>query len=259
MGLTKREMNGMREIGRVVAETIEEMQRHLEPGITTRQLDDIGREVLEEHGARSAPELVYDFPGATCISVNERAAHGIPGNLEIQDGDLVNIDVSAELDGFFADSGASFGVGTISEQKQHLLDSTREALEKAIELARHGRPVKMVGRVVEGLAEDRDYTVIRNLGGHGIGEQLHQKPNFIPHFFDRREKRKFREGQVLTLEPFLARGAKRVEEMDDGWTLRTENGDLVAQFEHTMIITRGEPIVLTRRASEPEGAGSTAD
>lgn len=250
MGLTKKEMKRMRRIGEVVAETIEEMQRHLEPGVTTGQLDDIGREVLERHGAQSAPELVYDFPGATCISVNERAAHGIPGELEVQAGDLVNIDVSAELDGFFADSGASFGVEPVSDEKQALLDSTKEALEKAMEMARHGRPMQLVGRVVEGLAKDRDYTVIRNLGGHGIGRNLHQKPNFIPHFYDRTEKRKFREGQILTLEPFLAMGAKRVDEMDDGWTLQTENRDLVAQFEHTMIITRGEPIVLTRRASE---------
>lgn len=250
MSLTKKEMKKMRRIGAVVAETIDEMTQHLEPGITTAELDDVGRAVLERHGAQSAPELVYDFPGATCISVNERAAHGIPGNLVVEPGDLVNIDVSAELDGFFADSGASFGVEPIDDEKRDLLDSTREALEKAMSMARHGRPVKMVGRAVEGLAEERGYTVIRNLGGHGIGKELHQRPSFIPHFFDRREKRRFKEGQVLTLEPFLAMGARRVEEMDDGWTLRTENRGLVAQFEHTMIITRGAPIVLTRRSDE---------
>ncbi len=251
MGLTKDELTKMRRIGKVVAETIEEMQAHLKPGVTTLELDEIGRAVLERHGAQSAPELVYDFPGATCISVNERAAHGIPSSeLVVEPGDLVNIDVSAELDGFFADSGASFGVDPVSDEKQRLLDSTKEALEKAMAMARHGRPVNMVGRVVEGLAKDRDYTVIRNLGGHGIGRKLHQQPNFIPHFYDRREKRRFKEGQVLTLEPFLAMGARRVDELDDGWTLRTENHGLVAQFEHTMIITRGEPIVLTRRESE---------
>lgn len=251
MGLTKEEMKKMRRIGKVVAETIEEMHDHLEPGINTRELDEVGRAVLERHGARSAPELVYDFPGATCISVNERAAHGIPSeDLVVEPGDLVNIDVSAELDGFFADSGASFGVEPIDDEKQDLLDATKEALEKAMGMARHGRPVKTVGRVVQGLADDRGYTVIRNLGGHGIGKKLHQRPSFIPHFFDRREKRKFREGQVLTLEPFLAMGARRVEELDDGWTLRTENHGLVAQFEHTMVITRGEPIVLTRRSDE---------
>lgn len=250
MGLTKDEMEKLRRIGAVVAETIEEMQSHLKAGITTQELDDVGRAVLKRHGAQSAPELVYDFPGATCISVNERAAHGIPGELVVQDGDLVNIDVSAELDGFFADSGASFGVGEIGPEKQDLLDATKEALEKAISMARHGRPVNMVGRVVEGIARQRGYTVIRNLGGHGIGRGLHEKPSFIPHFYDRKEKRRFKEGQVLTLEPFLAFGAKRVDELDDGWTLQTENKGLVAQFEHTMVITRGEPIVLTRRASE---------
>ena len=252
MGLTKEEMKAMRRIGEVVAATIEEMKAHLQPGITTAELDDIGRAELQRHGAQSAPELVYDFPGATCISVNDRAAHGIPGDIEIKDGDMVNIDVSAELDGFFADSGASFGVGDIGAEKQALIDATYEALEKAMAMARHGRPVKMVGRAVEGLAKDRGYTVIRNLGGHGIGRNLHQQPSFIPHFYDRTEKRKFREGQTLTLEPFLAMGARRVDEMDDGWTLRTENGGAVAQFEHTLVITRGEPIVLTRRSSELE-------
>ncbi len=250
MGLTKSDIEKLKRIGAVVAETIEIMHAHLAPGMTTKELDDIGRANLEKHGAQSAPELVYDFPGATCISVNERAAHGIPGDLVIKEGDLVNIDVSAELDGFFADSGASFGVGEISEEKQDLLDATKEALEKSMNLARHGRPIKLVGRVVEGLAKERGYTVIENLGGHGIGKKLHQQPSFIPHFYKRREKRRFREGQVLTLEPFLAMGARRVDEMDDGWTLETENKGLVAQFEHTMIITRGEPIVLTRRSDE---------
>ncbi len=250
MVVNEEDRKKLERIGGVVAETIEEMRAHLKPGITTAELDDIGRAVLEKHGARSAPILVYDFPGATCISVNERAAHGIPGDLVIQEGDLVNIDVSAELDGFFADSGASFGVGEIGEEKQALLDATREALEKAMQIARHGRPIQLVGRVVEGLAKERGYTVIRNLGGHGIGKGLHEKPNFIPHFYDRKEKRRFKEGQVLTLEPFLAMGAKRVNELDDGWTLETDNKGLVAQFEHTMIITRKEPVVLTRRPSE---------
>ncbi len=253
MGLTKEDVKKLRRIGEIVAATIEEMQSQMEAGMTTAELDDIGRAVLEENGAQSAPILEYDFPGATCISVNERAAHGIPGDLVIEEGDLVNIDVSAECDGFFADSGASFGVGDIGEEKQALLDATKEALEKAMSMARHGRPVKMVGRVVQGLADQKGYTVIRNLGGHGIGKKLHQPPKFIPHFYDRTEKRRFREGQVLTLEPFLAMGAKKVMELDDGWTLMTENKGLVAQFEHTMIITRGEPIVLTRRSSEGTG------
>lgn len=250
MSYTTEEIEKLRRIGAVVAETLEEMERHLKPGITTKELDEIGRAYLEKHGARSAPILIYDFPGATCISVNENAAHGIPGDQVVKEGDLVNIDVSAELDGFFADSGASFGVGEITAAQQDLLDATKEALEKAMSMARHGRPIQLVGRVVEGVARERGYTVIRNLGGHGIGRGLHEKPNFIPHFFDRRERRRFKEGQVLTLEPFLAMGARQVDELADGWTLQTENKGLVAQFEHTMIITRGEPIVLTRRSNE---------
>lgn len=250
-GWTTEEIEKLRRIGAVVAEAIEEMSSALVPGITTKELDDIGRAVLARHGAQSAPELVYKFPGATCISVNENAAHGIPGNQVIKEGDLVNIDVSAELDGFFSDSGASFPVGAVSPEKIALLDATKEALEKSIQMARHGRPIKLVGRVVEGIAKDKGYTVIHNLGGHGIGRGLHAEPSFIPHFYDRKERRFFKEGQVLTIEPFLAMGgSKQVNELDDGWTLQTENRDLVAQFEHTMIITRGEPIVLTRRTNE---------
>ncbi|TXD37209.1 type I methionyl aminopeptidase [Lujinxingia vulgaris] len=248
MAISEADLTKLRRIGSIVAETIQEMADHLKAGMTTGELDAIGRAYLEKHGARSAPELVYNFPGATCISVNHRAAHGIPGDLEIADGDLVNIDVSAELDGFFGDSGASFGVGTITEEQQALLSATEEALEKAMSMARHGRPIQMVGRVVETMARKRGFTVIRNLGGHGIGRSLHEKPSFIPHFYDRSEKRRFKEGMVLTLEPFLAMGAKEVEDSDDGWTLLTENRGLVAQFEHTMVITRDEPIVLTRRA-----------
>ena len=250
MAISSEDLEKLRRIGKVVAEAIEEMHAHLEAGITTQELDDIGRAVLTRHGAQSAPELVYDFPGATCISVNDHAAHGIPGEQKIKDGDLVNIDVSAELDGFFADSGASFGVGAIDEDQQRLLVATKEALEKAIDMARHGRPIKVVGRVVQAIAKEQGFSVIRNLGGHGIGTELHTRPSFIPHFYDRREKRRFREGQVLTLEPFLAMGARRVNELDDGWTLQTENKGLVAQFEHTLVVTRDEPIVLTRRAGE---------
>jgi methionyl aminopeptidase len=241
------DVQALMRIGRIVAMTIEEMRRHLEPGITTKQLDDIGRAFLESHGARSAPELVYNFPGATCISVNDEAAHGVPGDRVIQAGDLVNIDVSAELGGFFSDSGASFPVPPITDAQQDLLDATQEALLRAMSVARAGRPIQMVGRVVEGVAKERGYTIIKNLGGHGIGKKLHQQPSFIPHFFDRKEKRRFVEGQVLTLEPFLAMGSKHVDEAADGWTLKTDNGGLSAQFEHTMIITRGEPIILTSR------------
>lgn len=239
------DLNALKRIGRIVGLTIQEMARQLEPGMTTAELDAIGRKFLESHGARSAPILVYDFPGATCISINDQAAHGIPGPQIVQAGDLVNIDVSAELDGFFADSGASFPVPPVTPLAQKLVDSTREALEKALGVARAGLPIQMVGRVVENFARERGFTIIKNLGGHGIGRKLHQEPSFIPHFYDRTEKRRFTEGTVLTLEPFLSTGATDVIEQADGWTLQTPGGELSAQFEHTMIITRGKPILLT--------------
>jgi len=242
---SEEDLAALKRIGRIVGLTIQEMARHLEPGIITAELDDIGRKFLDSHGARSAPEIVYTFPGATCISVNDQAAHGIPGPQIVQRGDLVNIDVSAELDGFFADSGASFTVPPVTPQAQLLVDSTREALHKALGVARAGLPIQMVGRLVENFAKDRGFTIIRNLGGHGIGRKLHEEPSFIPHFYDRTEKRRFVDGTVLTIEPFLSNGATDVIEQADGWTLQTPNGELSAQFEHTMVITRGKPILLT--------------
>jgi methionyl aminopeptidase len=163
----------------------------------------------------------------------------------IKPGDLVNIDVSAELNGYYADTGGSFHVPPIDPRKQHLLDTTRKALEAAIQAARAGQPLNVIGKAVEKIARPAGYHIIRELGGHGVGRGLHEPPHAIPHFFNRGARQKLREGMVLTLEPFLTTGAIHVKTQPDGWTLRTPDGSLTAQFEHTVIITQGLPILVT--------------
>jgi len=241
----ERDVEGLKRVGAVVAEARDAMGARVAPGVTTAELDAIGKEILDRHGARSAPRLAYGFPGVTCISVNDRIAHGIPsGNCVLSAGDLVNIDVSAELDGYWADTGASFPVGTISTQANELLRATRLALADGMKQARAGRPLRNIGRAVEQRAKQCGFKVVRNLCGHGVGRNIHEEPS-VPNTFDRRDRTVLRAGLVITIEPFFTLGATMAVQDADGWTLRSSDGSLGAQFEHTMIVTGGEPIVIT--------------
>ena len=239
------DLDGMRAVARVVAGTIESMRRELRAGITTRELDAVGRRELVTHGARSAPELVYGFPAATCISVNDQAAHGIPGDREVRDADLVNIDVSAELDGYYADAGASFPVGAVAPLTQQLCDAAQEALREALRAVRPGKLVNTVGWAVERVACKRGFRVIRNLCGHGVGRSIHEDPRTLLNYYEPCDRRRFSEGLVLTVEPFLSISANRAVQGDDGWTLRTSDGSLAAQYEHTVLVTRTGAELLT--------------
>lgn len=241
---TPEDLEGLRKIGKIVADCLREMQRAAEPGMTTAELDAIGRQFLDDHGARSAPELTYDFPGATCISVGHAAAHGIPDGTKIEQGMLMNIDVSAELDGYFGDTGGSFVVGEASSKQRRLLQATLKARKQGIAAAIAGRPLNGIGRAIEKVAKQKGYTVIRNLGSHGVGRALHEEPKFIASFDNPRERRRLEEGMVITIEPFLSTGAQMVQDGGDGWTLLTPD-HWTAQFEHTIVITKNEPIVLT--------------
>ncbi|MAS32507.1 MAG: type I methionyl aminopeptidase [Anaerolineaceae bacterium] len=232
-------------IGRIVGLTLQHMGAALEPGMTTKELDDIGAKFLEEHGARSAPMLTYKFPGHTCISINDEAAHGIPGDRVIQAGDLVNIDVSAELGGYYGDTGGSFAVPPVTKENQRLLDTTRAALDAATNAVRAGLPLNVIGKAIEKIARPAGYGILRELGGHGVGRSLHEPPHAIPHYFNPRARQRLNEGMVMTIEPFLTTGAIHVKTDEDGWTLRTTDGSLSAQYEHTVIITKGKPILVT--------------
>jgi methionyl aminopeptidase len=239
------DIEGLKRAGAAVAEARDTMAASVAAGVSTRELDAIGLEVLRRHGARSAPQLAYGFPGTTCISVNDELAHGIPSRRKLRDGDLVNIDVSAELDGYWADSGASFPVGNVTPRLQNLLFTTRAALNDALSEVRAGAPVRNIGRAVERRAKRAGFRVVRELCGHGVGRHIHEPPN-VPNTFDRRNTDVLHEGLVITIEPFLTTGATSIFEAEDGWTLRTPDGSVGAQFEHTLIVTRGEPIVVTR-------------
>lgn len=240
----EQDLAGLMAIGRIVGQTLHHMAAHMEPGMTTAELDAVGAAFLAQHGARSAPILAYKFPGHTCISVNDEIAHGIPGGRVIQPGDLVNIDVSAEKKGYWADTGMSFAVPPVLPEVQRLLETSHRVLEIAIETARAGVPIYEIGRAVEQYASRQGYKVIQELGGHGVGRHIHEKPS-VPHWYNRQAREVLQEGWVITLEPFLSVGAQHVVKMPDGWTLRTRDRSLAAQCEHTIVVTKGRPILVT--------------
>jgi methionyl aminopeptidase len=241
----RHDIDALKIIGAIVAEARDTMGAHVAPGVTTGELDDIGKMILDRHGARSAPQLAYGFPGTTCISVNDDIAHGIPTSERVlREGDLVNIDVSAELNGYWADTGASFAVGAVSEQSAQLLKATKQALEDAMEHVTAGAPMNNIGRAVERRAKSCGFRVVRNLCGHGVGRYIHEEPQ-VPNTFQPRNRTVLQEGWVITIEPFLTTRATTAVTAPDGWTLRTPDGSRGAQFEHTMIITRDRPIVVT--------------
>lgn len=242
---TKQDLEGLKAVGKVVGYTIAEMKKKVTPGMTTAELDQIGAEILKSFGANSAPMKTYDFPGSTCISVNEEVAHGIPGSRVINAGDLINIDVSAELNGYYGDAGVSFQLPPYNDDIQRLCRSTEEVMMSVINHLRAGMKVNEIGRMMELEARKRGYRVVRNLCSHGIGKALHEKPFEILPFYNPRVTTVLKEGQVITVEPFLSTGADYVEQQSDGWTLSVVDNGRVAQFEHTIIVTRGKPIILT--------------
>ncbi|MDW5312780.1 type I methionyl aminopeptidase [Rhizobium sp. PL01] len=239
------DLERLKEIGRICANTIQIMAAALEPGITTAELDAIGRKVLEDAGARSAPELTYNFPGATCISVNEEVAHGIPGARIIQAGDLVNIDVSAEKNGLFADTGSSFAVPPVKPQIERLCRDGKRAMWVGLNEVKSGKPLAAIGNAIGSFAKKNRYTLITNLASHGVGRSLHEEPTEIATWPDKHEKRRMTEGMVFTVEPFLSLGAQWAEGGDDEWTLYSEPRALTVQYEHTVIVTRNGPLVVT--------------
>jgi methionyl aminopeptidase len=238
------DMVGMLRVGKVVGMTLQKMKEALRPGMTTAELDAIGAEFMRSEGAHSAPIVTYQYPAATCISIDDEAAHGIPGKRVIQTGDLVNIDVSAELDGYFADTGATVPMLPVSGIKKKLAECAQTALEKGIGAATAGKPIFEIGRAMEAQARSCGFTTIRDLPGHGIGRKLHDKPS-VPGFYTKRARELMTEGMVFTIEPFVSTKANRIVTMPDGWTLKTPDGSLVAQYEHTVIITKGRPILVT--------------
>ncbi|WP_394178679.1 type I methionyl aminopeptidase [Yoonia maritima] len=246
MTITKEdELDGLKEIGRIVSNTMHTMANAIESGMTTAELDDIGRKLLEREGAVSAPQSAYDFPGATCISVNEEIAHGIPGDRVIASGDLVNIDVSASKNGLFADTGATFRVGKVRPSLDQLCRDGKRAMQIGIKEVRSNRPLANIGNAIGRFAADQNYTLIRNLASHGVGRSLHEYPTEIATWPTRSDRRRISKGLVLTVEPFLSKGGMWATDGDDGWTLYSEPQAPVVQYEHTVVATDKGAIVVT--------------
>ncbi|MDZ4311088.1 MAG: type I methionyl aminopeptidase [Cypionkella sp.] len=238
------ELDGLKTIGRIVANTMHAMAKAMEPGMTTRELDDIGRALLDQAGAISAPEASYDFPGTTCISVNEEIAHGIPGPRILAAGDLVNIDVSASKNGYYADTGASFRLGQVTPAVDQLCRDGKRAMQIGIAEVSANKPLANIGNAIGKFARKRGYTLIRNLASHGVGRALHEYPEEIA-TWPNRDTRRIHNGLVLTVEPFLSRGGHFANQARDGWTLHADPTAPVVQYEHTVVATHRGPIIVT--------------
>ncbi|HWI17812.1 MAG TPA: type I methionyl aminopeptidase [Vicinamibacterales bacterium] len=237
------DLEGMREAGRVTTETLDALQQHVAEGVTTSDLDAVAAAVLARNGARSAPMLVYGFPGTVLISVNDEIVHGIPGQRRLRRGDLVSLDVTVEKDGFIADAARSVIVGDGSRTARALIAAAERSLQAALKVARAGVRVNEIGRAVETEVKRHGFKVVRGLCGHGVGRTIHEEPQ-VPNEFDRFQKDVLTDGLVLTIEPMISVGSAYPVQSEDGWTLRTKDGSLAAHCEHTLVITKGAPLIL---------------
>jgi methionyl aminopeptidase len=235
---------GLRSAGEVVRQALDAVQDHAKPGVATRELDRVAAAVFARCGARSAPALVYNFPGAVLLSVNDEVVHGVPGPRRLEDGDVLKIDVTAEKDGYMADAARTIVVGRAPAGASNLLSCVRAAFERALDAARPGNCVSEIGRAIEREVRRHGCSIVRALSGHGIGRTIHEPPT-VPNYYDAWQKDVLTEGLVLAIEPIVTAGSPVVVEDRDGWTIRTKDGSLAAHHEHTVVITKGRPIVLT--------------
>jgi methionyl aminopeptidase len=240
------ELIGMMKASEAVAYTLKAMREFAQPGMTTKELDEFGGRILKEMGAQSAPALTYGFPGWTCICVNHEFCHGVPSDQKVlAEGDLINVDVSAELDGFWSDNGGSFVLGEDVHQHQKLVEASKQILHKAIHSIKGGVRVSDIGFLIESEAKKRGYKVIKNLTGHGIGRSLHEEPSEIANYRDSSNLTRFKKNSVVAIETFISTASTYAETSEDGWTLVGNKGGFMAQHEHTIVVTDGKPVILT--------------
>ena len=240
-----RDLAGLRAAGKVVVEALAAMRAAVRPGVTTCQLDEIGARVFARRGAQSAPQLAYDFPGVNCISVNDEAVHGVPSDRALAEGDLVKLDVTAELDGYMADAAITVAVGAVSDNALRLVATAERALARAIGVARAGVRLNEIGRAIQSEVQDAGFFVLPQLGGHGIGRTIHEPPS-VPNHYVASDETVLTEGLVITIEPIISATASRaVGPGSDGWTIATADRGMSAHVEHTIVITRQAPVVLT--------------
>jgi len=241
---TRADLEALSRVGKLVARALREMRRAVHVGITTAELDQIGAAFLRRHGARSAPQLTYGFPGFSCISVNEQIVHGVPGPRRVEPGDVVKLDVTAELDGFVADSAMTVLVPPTTPEAVRLKRTARAAFRRAMAIAQPGRPIAELGRAIEAEVRSAGFSVVREMCGHGVGRTIHESPT-VPNYFSALTRGTLCEGMVIAVEPIIALRPTRVIEESDGWTLRTSQRCVAAHYEHTVMIRDGSPLVLT--------------
>jgi methionyl aminopeptidase len=241
---SERELAQLQAIGRIVRKALDAMAAAVRPGVTTAELNDIGSRVLSAEGARSAPPVVYGFPGDVCISVNEEAIHGIPGKRLLCEGDLVKLDLVAEKNGFYADAALTVAVGAVSPEAEALIRAAENAFRQATKVARVGYRIYDIGRAVEREVKSRGFSVLRDLCGHGVGRTIHEEPS-VPNYHDPRSRSRLSDGLVITVEPIIAAGQGKASVQADRWTVAMDDRSLSAHYEHTIVITRGAPILLT--------------
>lgn len=241
---SKNDLTAMRAVGKLVGQALKEMEAAVKPGMTTEQLDEVGERFLRKHGARSAPQLTYDFPGFNCISVNDGVVHGVPGPRPLAAGDVVKIDVTAELDGYIADAAITVVIPPVSTAAHNLVQSSRSAFRKAMKVAAPGVRIAELGRAVEAEVNRWGHAVIHDMCGHGVGRGLHEQPS-VPNFFSPFTPGVLADGLVIAVEPIICETPSAVYEDEDGWTIRTQNGCLAAHYEHTILIREGRPEILT--------------
>ena len=241
---TAEELAALRAAGRVVAEALRTMRRAVKPGVTTGELDAVARRVFRRAGAHSGPQVDYGFSGVTCISVNDEAVHGIPGLRRLREGDLVKLDVTAELDGFYADACVTVPVGRTRPGDRRLMASAHRALAAGMRAARAGTPLNAIGAALERTVVAEGHAVCTELMGHGIGRRIHEAPQ-VPNHYVAHLSRPLTDGLVLTIEPIISAGSGAVRAASDGWTVRTSDGARSAHAEHTMVVRDSAPIVLT--------------
>lgn len=238
------DLKGLQRVARVVRLTLDELEARVAPGVSTADLDAVAATLFRRHRARSAPALVYNFPGTVLISVNDEVVHGVPGARRIEDGDLVKLDVTAELDGYIADAARTVAVGRVTDEAARLKRCAEDAFARALTVARAGNRVNEIGRAVHHEVSSHGFTVVRGLDGHGVGRTIHEPPS-VPNWFNPAQTDMLTDGLVLTIEPIIAAGSGRARTDKDGWTIRTSDRSLSAHHEHTLVITRGAPLILT--------------
>ncbi|MBF7083488.1 type I methionyl aminopeptidase [Desulfallas sp. Bu1-1] len=241
---SERELSFMREAGRVVAGAFEAVAKAIRPGVTTAELDRIAEEYIVSRGARPAFKGLYGFPATICASVNDQVVHGIPGLKKLENGDIISIDIGAEINGYFGDAAQTFPVGDISPELEKLLDVTREALVRGINMARNGNRLSDISHAVQSYVEQHGFSVVRDYVGHGIGTRMHEEPQ-VPNFGRPGRGPRLRTGMTLAIEPMVNMGTYEVHTLPDNWTVVTRDGKPSAHFEHTIAITDDEPLILT--------------